>query len=61
MNPQLQSLIDLAWDGRANLTPTNADPAIRQAVEEVISALNAGRLRVAERQGVGQWQVNQWV
>ncbi|MEA2721301.1 MAG: 2,3,4,5-tetrahydropyridine-2,6-dicarboxylate N-succinyltransferase, partial [Candidatus Eremiobacteraeota bacterium] len=32
-----------------------------EAVEEVIAALNAGRLRVAERQGVGQWTVNQWV
>jgi len=27
----------------------------------VIADLNAGRLRVAERQGVGQWTVNQWV
>jgi 2,3,4,5-tetrahydropyridine-2,6-dicarboxylate N-succinyltransferase len=27
----------------------------------VIAELNAGRIRVAERQGVGQWTVNQWV
>ena len=27
----------------------------------MIAELNAGQLRVAERQGVGQWTVNQWV
>ena len=57
---QLQSIIDLAWEGRADITATNA-PEVREAVEHVIADLNAGRLRVAERQGVGQWTVNQWV
>ncbi len=58
--PQLQSVIDLAWERRAEINATNA-PEVRDAVEEVIAGLNAGRLRVAERQGVGQWQVNQWI
>ena len=57
---QLQSTIDLAWDNRSALDPTNA-PEVREAVEQVIADLNAGRLRVAERQGVGRWTVNQWV
>jgi 2,3,4,5-tetrahydropyridine-2-carboxylate N-succinyltransferase len=57
---ELQATIDLAWDNRAKLDPTNA-PDVRAAVEEVIRELNGGRLRVAERQGVGQWTVNQWV
>ena len=61
MSQELQNLIDLAWEGRANLGPASADPKIRDAVEHVIADLNAGRLRVAERQGVGQWTVNQWV
>jgi len=56
----LQSLIDLAWDNRASLDPTNA-PELRQAVEHVIAELDAGRLRVATREGVGQWTVHQWV
>jgi 2,3,4,5-tetrahydropyridine-2-carboxylate N-succinyltransferase len=56
----LQSVIDLAWDQRAEITAVNA-PAVRDAVEQVIADLNAGRVRVAERQGVGQWTVNQWV
>ena len=30
-------------------------------MERVIADLNAGRIRVAERQSVGQWTVNQWV
>ena len=57
---QLQALIDTAWEARAQITALNA-PQVREAVEEVIADLNAGRLRVAERQGVGQWTVNQWV
>ena len=57
---ELQSLIDLAWESRASINAANS-PQIFQAVETVIAELNAGRLRVAERQGVGQWTVNQWV
>ncbi|MBL8331181.1 MAG: 2,3,4,5-tetrahydropyridine-2,6-dicarboxylate N-succinyltransferase [Rubrivivax sp.] len=61
MSTELQNLIDLAWEGRSALSPANADPSIREAVDHVIGELNAGRLRVADRQGVGQWTVNQWV
>ena len=61
MTQQLQNLIDLAWEGRASLSPQNASVEIREAVEQVIADLNAGRIRVAERQGVGQWTVNQWI
>ena len=61
MSPDIKDLIDLAWEGRASLTPITASPEIRNAVESVISDLNAGRRRVAERQGVGQWTVNQWL
>ena len=60
MSQDLQNTIDLAWEGRASLTAANS-PQVREAVEQVIADLNAGRLRVAERQGVGQWTVNQWV
>ncbi|GAP38899.1 2,3,4,5-tetrahydropyridine-2,6-dicarboxylate N-succinyltransferase [Piscinibacter sakaiensis] len=60
MSQDLQSIIDLAWENRSALTATNA-PEVRQAVDTVLADLNAGRLRVAERQGVGQWTVNQWV
>ena len=57
---QLQSTIDVAWERRTEINATNA-PDVREAVEQVIAALNGGRLRVAERRGVGEWVVNQWV
>ncbi|MDP2007606.1 MAG: 2,3,4,5-tetrahydropyridine-2,6-dicarboxylate N-succinyltransferase, partial [Rubrivivax sp.] len=57
---QLQSIIDLAWEARTEITAINA-PEVREAVEHVIADLNSGRLRVAEKRGVGDWQVNQWV
>jgi 2,3,4,5-tetrahydropyridine-2-carboxylate N-succinyltransferase len=60
MTQDLQNTIDLAWESRTSLTPQNA-PEIREAVESVIADLNKGRIRVAERQAVGQWTVNQWV
>jgi len=60
MTQQLQDIIDLAWEGRAQINAVSA-PAVAEAVEHVIADLNAGRVRVAERQGVGQWTVNQWV
>jgi 2,3,4,5-tetrahydropyridine-2-carboxylate N-succinyltransferase len=61
MTQALQTTIEHAWDDRASLGPTSAVPAIREAVEAVIVDLNAGRIRVAERQAVGQWHVNQWI
>ena len=57
---ELQNIIDLAWESRASINAANS-PQIFQAVETVIAELNAGRIRVAERRGVGQWMVNQWV
>jgi 2,3,4,5-tetrahydropyridine-2,6-dicarboxylate N-succinyltransferase len=57
---ELQSTIDLAWDNRASLDPVNA-PEVRQAVDHVIAELDAGRLRVATREAVGQWTVHQWI
>ncbi len=56
----LQPVIDMAWESRAEISAVNA-PQVRDAVERVIADLNAGRLRVAERRGVGEWTVNQWV
>jgi 2,3,4,5-tetrahydropyridine-2-carboxylate N-succinyltransferase len=57
---QLQDIIDLAWEARAQISAVSA-PEVREAVEHTIAELNAGRIRVAERQGVGQWTVNQWI
>ncbi len=61
MTQQLQTLIDAAWEDRASLSAQSASQETRDAVEHVINDLNKGRIRVAERQGVGQWTVNQWM
>jgi len=61
MSQQLQSIIDTAWEDRANISAKAAPKEVAQAVEHVIAELNAGRLRVASRQGVGQWTVHQWI
>ncbi|MFN9194446.1 MAG: 2,3,4,5-tetrahydropyridine-2,6-dicarboxylate N-succinyltransferase, partial [Pseudomonadota bacterium] len=49
-----------AWESRSRIDATSA-PDVRDAVEQVIAGLDAGRLRVAERRGVGDWHVNQWI
>ncbi len=61
MTQQLQQIIDTAWDNRASLSPKAAPKEVADAVEHVISELNKGRLRVATREGVGQWTVHQWI
>ena len=61
MSQQLQAVIDAAWEDRASLSPANAPAEVKEAVETVIADLNAGRLRVATREGVGQWTVHQWI
>ena len=61
MTQALQTLIDGAWEERAQLSPANAPADIVAAVEQVITELNAGRLRVATRQAVGQWTTHQWI
>ena len=61
MTQQLQSIIDAAWENRANLSPKSAPKDVTQAVEEVIAGLNSGVLRVATRHGGGRWTVHQWI
>jgi 2,3,4,5-tetrahydropyridine-2-carboxylate N-succinyltransferase len=60
MTQALQALIDQAWEDRTSLSPKSAPNDIREAVANVISQLDAGALRVAEKQGK-DWIVNQWV
>jgi 2,3,4,5-tetrahydropyridine-2-carboxylate N-succinyltransferase len=57
---QLQATIDTAWEARASLTPAGAPADVRDAVSAVIDALDAGRLRVAEKRD-GAWVTHQWI
>jgi len=61
MTQELQTILDAAWEDRANISSTSASPEVRDAVEHVISQLNNGSLRVATRQSVGQWTTHQWI
>jgi 2,3,4,5-tetrahydropyridine-2-carboxylate N-succinyltransferase len=61
MSQQLQSIIDNAWETRAQLSPAAAPKEVVEAVDHVIAELNAGRLRVATREAVGQWTTHQWI
>ena len=61
---QLQSVIDTAWDDRANLSPANAPAEIRDAVNHIIDQLDTGKLRVAEKiDGANgkEWVAHQWI
>jgi len=60
MTQQLQALIDAAWEQRTTLN-AGTHGEVREAVNQVIADLNAGRIRVANREGVGQWTVHQWI
>ncbi len=61
MSQSIQNTIEQAWENRANVSPQAVSAEIRQAVNAVLEGLNSGTIRVAERQSVGKWEVNQWV
>jgi 2,3,4,5-tetrahydropyridine-2-carboxylate N-succinyltransferase len=56
----LQSTIDAAWERRAELSPGAAPEDVREAVSTVLSQLDAGTLRVADKTS-GEWVTHQWV
>jgi 2,3,4,5-tetrahydropyridine-2-carboxylate N-succinyltransferase len=57
---ELQTIIEQAWEQRADLNPGTAPATIGEAVNEAVSALDAGKLRVAEKIN-GEWVVHQWL
>jgi 2,3,4,5-tetrahydropyridine-2-carboxylate N-succinyltransferase len=56
----LAQTIDAAWERRADLSPTNVAPDVRDAVMHAIAELDAGRLRVAEKVD-GRWITHSWL
>jgi len=57
----MKDIIETAFEDRAHITPDSANTEVRQAVEEAIHLLDTGNARVAEQQGIGDWQVNEWL
>lgn len=57
---EIEATIDAAWDDRAAIGLTTAG-AVRDAVQDALTMLDAGTVRVAEPDGAGGWRVNQWL
>ena len=56
---QLRSLVEGAFEDRQNIG-VSTKGEVRDAVEEALDLLDAGKVRVAEKQN-GAWVVNQWL
>ncbi len=56
----LKSTVESVWEERETLGPESAGP-IRDVVAQSLDLLDQGRLRIAERQTDGAWQVNTWL
>ena len=61
MDPR-QSIIEAAFEDRANINPANASAEIKSTVASLLADLDAGKLRVASRIGDSQqWETHQWL
>ena len=58
-NAQLEIAIEAAWDARDTISPATKGE-VREAIEDTLTALDSGKLRVAEPRENGEWHVNQW-
>jgi 2,3,4,5-tetrahydropyridine-2-carboxylate N-succinyltransferase len=58
MKDDLIAPIEAAWDNRAEVGPGHE---VRDAVAEALARLDSGEARVAEPDGNGGWQVNEWL
>lgn len=60
MTHDLEQIIEDAWENRINLTALSSSAEIRDAINAVVTRLDEGTLRIAEKNSNGQWIVNQW-
>jgi len=59
---QLKSIIENAFEMRAEINPKNAPKEIKDTVDEVLNSLNNGSLRVATRiKDSQEWETHQWI
>ncbi len=59
---QLKSIIENAFEIRAEINPKNASKEIKDSVDEVLNGLNNGSLRVATRiKDSQEWETHQWI
>jgi 2,3,4,5-tetrahydropyridine-2-carboxylate N-succinyltransferase len=57
----IKSVIEQAFESRAEITPATATAEVRGAVNEALALIDSGEARVAEQRGVGDWVVNEWL
>ena len=55
-----QSIIEEAFERRAEITPRTVETRVRDAVQDTIERLDRGEVRVAEKRD-GDWVVNDWL
>ncbi len=59
---QLQTIIEDAFERRADISPSTATPELREAIASIMADLDSGKLRVASRKGDSQeWETHQWL
>ena len=59
---QLQTIIEDAFERRADINPSTATPELRDAIASIMADLDSGKLRVASRTGDSQeWETHQWL
>ena len=56
----IQTIIDDAFENRAEITPRNVGAQVKDAVMEAIDLLDTGQARVSEKKG-NDWVVNEWL
>lgn len=60
MTTNNQSIIEAAWENRADISPSSAPADVRAAVGDVLEKLNTGELRVCSKES-GEWVTHQWI
>ena len=58
----IQSIIEDAFENRSSITPKSVSKELKEAINEVITGLNNGSLRIASRKDSTQiWETHQWL
>ena len=57
---ELKTLIEAAFEARADITPKSVSRELRVVLDEVLDLLDSGKARVAEKID-GRWQVHEWL
>ncbi|ARU95097.1 2,3,4,5-tetrahydropyridine-2,6-dicarboxylate N-succinyltransferase [Tatumella citrea] len=57
---ELQTIIEAAFERRADITPDNVDAQTRDAITQVVQLIDRGEVRVAEKID-GEWITHQWL